>query len=547
MSVNESILDSIEMIQETCMDSEYDVFNSLSKTYNKCVQMISNSSDMESVTEIVQEATTAPDTEKKPGVFKRILTFLINILRFIGQQLARFGRFIMSLIRGKKETADQIAEDVGVQPKTSEQVENDTTKPSAQKSVAQPTIQKKKIKGLAKKKYTPKVDKSIGTVSKTISIHVETETGTETVDEDVDIDLIMKSLHLKLFQDGTFSFRYFLGNWTVYNRNGRPMDSRKNPMSQARNPMWVFLMLKDSDFFADFLDQLELLFNAIKTNDTASSKTLAKKVKDMAAQHHNGVVNEDERFKYQTVIRMQKKVSEFVQKAQETQNSISSIGENEKDVIETLNIVVGFLNEMQMSLNTTTSVFNSVYDIDAVYEGTVKDKSVLAEFVNKCIKSGMPSKNVIFNAYLISIPELRGEKITIKAGQSRAVMFPDNDESNVYKIATSGLGIVSNKDEKKISDLARTKYPQLKDLIAIISESLAGGALVVQERALPSEKIERLSVNNRVINAFDDFLKSNPSFPYDFRDIHYDNIGKSSNSPLGWVAIDYGGFNRRRQ
>lgn len=562
-----ALLESIDFIEESCKDSEIDVFNAMSETYAKCVSMIQFTDDMSSSTELIQEATNSSPTttnggqQEKPGILKRLLKLFLDICRFIGKQLVRFVRFIGRLLRFKKKTADQIAEEVGVTPKKNPS-EAASTPHTTSKTVKTAKKASKKVKYVASssKRYTPTVNKNLGTIAKTVSIPLEIETDDGNVTaETIDFDLLMKNLQLKLNANGTFSLRmkYVWGNrngkvttdqdWTVINNNNNQIDQRDNKIkSQPQSPAWTLAMLSYPADFSAFFNMIQIFAEAIESNDSRLPE-IAKKIVDMASKNFDYTVDPNVEFKYTAVIELQKQVSTLTDKLESLQNAAQNIRENDavyKTVIDALNKAIVHMNNLQMSLTTVTSLFNTIYDIDASFEGTISDKKVLAKFVDLSIKSGMPPKNVIYNIYLISTPELRGEKISIKAGQSRAVIFPDNDERVVYKCATNGFGIQSNRVEKSVTDLSISKFKELQKYIALTTEMYQSGALVVQERVLPTDLSERKASYKAFAAQLKSWIIAHPDFTYNIGDIHYDNIGKSIRTNE-WVAIDYGIANRR--
>jgi hypothetical protein len=196
-----------------------------------------------------------------------------------------------------------------------------------------------------------------------------------------------------------------------------------------------------------------------------------------------------------------------------------------------------------MGLTALTSQFNISYDIDYSFIGCTDNIEQIAQFCSECIKDGMPSKNIIRNIYLIATPEFRGSKVQIHAGQSRLVCFPDNDAEHVYKFATNGFGISSNKVEHHISKLAEKQYPEMKDFIAMIVHAYGNDtSCIVQERAESSTLAERKHAINKFLRKLEDWYKANPKFPVEIADIHYDNIGKSARTG-DWVMLDYGYLN----
>lgn len=215
-----------------------------------------------------------------------------------------------------------------------------------------------------------------------------------------------------------------------------------------------------------------------------------------------------------------------------------------KRVVGVLNQLTVKVNDVQMSLNTLTKCFMIVYDLDAEYEGCVSDIETLTKFVDGCIKSGMPAKNIIINTYLITTPELHGETITMKNGNSRVVMFPENEPNIVYKVALSGFGLAANRAERRISILAEKKeFNELIDLIAPTYREITTDTVISQERAVPTTEEERQANLEQYLVKLHGFLNNHKEFPYNIGDIYDDNIGKRKDGT--WIAVDYGMTARR--
>ena len=155
----------------------------------------------------------------------------------------------------------------------------------------------------------------------------------------------------------------------------------------------------------------------------------------------------------------------------------------------------------------------------------------------KSIDAGIPPRNIANNVYLLAKPELRGTTLGIKAGQSRAVCFPDNNPSVVYKFAMNGMGLAANKTEHRIWNM--TKKPAFSELgkfLAPVQNSFADHACIVMARAdKDSAGLERVS--DIVADFIEEFEKTHPDFPYDIEDLHAGNVGRLNGNP---VAIDYG-------
>ena len=574
------LLESVDMIQETVTNSEIEVFNALSETYSKCALMMENNNYeindilcIQEATNIDDKPTSNPpgtnnnaDQQKKPGVFRQIINAIIKFFKFIGRQIARFVRFIASLFKRKTKTADQIAEEVGIQPNKSVAKSSSTGSKSAVSqavsssgsTTAKPPKKKRNFVKAGRKRYSPKIDKSVGEVVKTVTIPLEVETGKgSVVDQSIDVDVIMKKLRIKLNQDGTFSMDAPQGvenAWRITNRDDHIQDNHKVKMNEAQNPyLAVQALLGDGGtYFSNLMNAADKLFESIRRTNNGVNDA-ATELEAMLDKNYRPKwnFNTNDRFKYSDIIELQKKVSEFTTKLErfkEYQFPDTDVwyryGSLYKRVVGVLNQLTVKVNDVQMSLNTLTKCFMIVYDLDAEYEGCVSDIETLTKFVDGCIKSGMPAKNVIINTYLITTPELHGETITMKNGNSRAVMFPENEPNIVYKVALSGFGLAANRAERRISILAeKQEFNELMDLIAPTNREITTDTVISQERAVPTTEEERKANLRQYLVKLIGFLNDHKDFPYNIGDIHDDNIGKRKDGT--WIAVDYGMTARR--
>lgn len=150
------------------------------------------------------------------------------------------------------------------------------------------------------------------------------------------------------------------------------------------------------------------------------------------------------------------------------------------ETIKSLNMVVRLLMRIQISLNYISSAFNNMSIIDASFYGQIKSLDKLDEFVDKCIKAGIPPKYIAYNTWLISNVCIRGTgEYKPIFGHARATIFPPNQKI-VLKIALSGLGTVSNETESRFTEIFK-KMDRI-DLIAPVIKDFKNNAIVAMER-----------------------------------------------------------------
>lgn len=214
---------------------------------------------------------------------------------------------------------------------------------------------------------------------------------------------------------------------------------------------------------------------------------------------------------------------------------------------------------------------NGMDMIDKKYYHSIDNLELLDKFVSTMIKSGIPSRMVAYNTWLVmddkfddrgffamkDLPnkkystvswgkitqheKSRGRKVLPRWGQTRAVFFPLTSSSVVIKIALNTMGIVANKREFQIFNIYK-KYGK-DDLLSAPDHNYGQYSVVTMEKVLPFEK--RSDADYRVNEVIKDIKRVHdeiPSLPL-ISDIHSDNIGLGVNNEGKELVkiIDYAG------
>ena len=182
--------------------------------------------------------------------------------------------------------------------------------------------------------------------------------------------------------------------------------------------------------------------------------------------------------------------------------------------------------------------------IKAQYVNSIKDKNDLAKFVEECIDAGVPPKFVAYNTWLIANEEIRGDKTDfnkVPMGQTRMVLFPKNKKI-ITKIAFSGRGLTSNKNEVRMSEfIQRSKEEEIIKIAApIVGKYGKDCAVIDMERVVDRVgKHPNPKMLNQVKGQFIDFVQRHPELRLVVTDFNDGNIMWSSDRDC-WVCIDYG-------
>lgn len=219
-------------------------------------------------------------------------------------------------------------------------------------------------------------------------------------------------------------------------------------------------------------------------------------------------------------------------------------------VLGEMNTLATSLMIVQFGLNEFAANCAAIFSIDAAYIGTITDWAELGRFVSGMITNGVPAKYVGYNAYLAADANLNSAKAADVDthfnpiwGQSRLVLYP-KDRSIIYKVALSGLGIIGNNTEAKVTNDFK-KYGM--DQYIAACEQLAGdGAVEKGQRADMSSFDEKNAQHNQIAAKLESQIKGKcwtNNLGYFVYDVHAGNIGYVGNNI---VVVDYGAIARTR-
>lgn len=226
------------------------------------------------------------------------------------------------------------------------------------------------------------------------------------------------------------------------------------------------------------------------------------------------------------------------------QNGNNSLKGLDGETITAMNKLVRELETCQHGINGLANEIGKLYMIKAQYVNSIKDKNDLAKFVEECIDAGVPPKFVAYNTWLIANEEIRGDKTDfnkVPMGQTRMVLFP-KDKKIITKIAFSGRGLTSNKNEVRMSEfIQRSKEEEIIKIAApIVGKYGKDCAVIDMERVVDRVgKHPNPKMLNQVKGQFIDFVQRHPELRLVVTDFNDGNIMWSSDRDC-WVCIDYG-------
>jgi len=213
---------------------------------------------------------------------------------------------------------------------------------------------------------------------------------------------------------------------------------------------------------------------------------------------------------------------------------------NTRLIIDFINKIITYLNNLQMGINTLTAELMNIYKIPIEYIESIDDMENLSKIVESMIKNGIPTKYVMYNIYLAATKKLKGSTGNENApiwGQSRVVFLPER-ENIVHKIAVNGYGLTSNVAEERVYNVFKSHGED--DLLAPVTW------ISKNKYCIDMVKADTSKINNTMLNSllykFKDVIQkinndSNLNYKIKIGDIHSGNIGTLHNHG---VLIDYG-------
>lgn len=238
------------------------------------------------------------------------------------------------------------------------------------------------------------------------------------------------------------------------------------------------------------------------------------------------------------------RINKLTNATDKIQNGNNSVEHLESETIEMFNKLVRELETCQHGLNTLSNEIGKLYLIKAQYVNSIKDKNNLAKFVEMCIDAGVPPKFIAYNTWLIANEEIRGDKTDfekVPMGQTRIVFFP-KDKSIITKIAFSGRGLTSNKNEVRMSEfIQHSGEEEVINMIAPIKGHYGKDCAVIDMERVVDKVGKHPNPKQmlRIVNDFKAFTKRHPELRLVVKDINDGNIMWSSDREC-WVCIDYG-------
>lgn len=503
--MNESLLKTIDSIEELTMEAEMDVIYAMEQEYFKVMTLCEYCSP-EAVSYIMEADNTTPTPEgskpPKEGIFKKI------------------GRVLKALLEAIKKKATALLNKL-----SGGRFNKDLKNVKGTPSQAMEEVRKKKGKSGQSKPYTVKRGGGV-------------------------VDFFT----LYMTADGKRGFKYdpkVKAEMLAYNRkNHMPiirLIQKKQYASDNRDiaPAAVMGYMYLLKFFLDNRDEIDKslkeIINALndfekKQNDSNYIIQYGTAIKNADAIFQRYVTTDTP---FELSEEDIKKISEGVSKILEGLPSIGNFPEYNDNykftgLLNRYNDYIAYFSAIQMCMNAMFKKLDIIFELDDSDKNSC-DAYDLDAFIEELLIMNYPEKYIHTLAYQAAKPEMKDGCKEAKWGQFRGCLIPKNGDV-VYKYALCRKGTKDNENEydiyKKFVDngLSTVKYlckPEVYPSFHNVLGMEKVGFNFKKSFRLPGEIVEQI----------DNELKSK-NINVKLEDIHYQNIGfRKDKTP---VITDYG-------
>lgn len=505
------IIDSIDNIEDTISESETSVMNSLMDSYTKTAMILENykGDDIDSMLMFMEDGSSGMS---KVGQFlKKIWKTICSVFKFIVDKIKSVIDFVKNKSKkSKNETPDQILDDLGIKPKTDN------------------------------------VQEAVKPVTKAI-IKIPNGKGSFTKEE---ISLAADRVIVKFNSDETFSVKstgrdVWLKQGLKTILFGKAPITGQYAIRDVRLALVLIVNKNIIQYYTRYFEGLSEIINNI-AKGTHTSDAMSEFEDKMQAELDK--IDEKEiddfskvRIKISDLQSAASQISELSMKLDKFQDINLDVSTIDDRTVKCFNDNFRYLMEIQMSFNSLTANLSNNNLIGISYLHAIDDIEVLDEFVNRLIKAGVPPKYVARNAYLVCDKKYTdGIPGRYKWGQTRAVLFPV-EKDYVIKIALSGVGVVSNNNEARISDYISKHGGDewVNKTIAPVTKTYTTGS-IIEQRKVSSNRYPGPASVEGVKFQINEFIRKHKNIGSSIsHDIHEGNIAFNEKSN-NWVCIDYG-------
>ena len=367
-----------------------------------------------------------------------------------------------------------------------------------------------------------------------------------------EIELINSVLLIKEFNDDdSFEVDLMGVNYVKNDRGKARAVSDKGEGVKSLASLFVYTnsmiyFIKHPEDLEELCDLITEGFKMTNGEQEISPAEYAKKVNRLTSKADNGVngiAAGSKRLTMKELTQFQSKLNKLEERLDFAQNGNVKLNDVDPLIISSLNNLVGITERFQFGLTSLSNAMQKVHLIDLKFMNSITDRDTLSKFVYDCIQNGIPPKYIAYNTWLIANESIRGSASRYKpvGGQTRCVFFPNDNKKEILKIATSGIGITSNKNEIRFAEfLKRSKEQDMIDISALVTNTYAEDAILAMERVVDRVgKHPDLAILNEIKGKYRAFTERHPELRLVISDFNDGNVMWSSDKDR-WVCIDYG-------
>ena len=309
------------------------------------------------------------------------------------------------------------------------------------------------------------------------------------------------------------------------------------------NAMVYFI--KNEDKMDELCDLITEGFKIINNEGQMAADEYGKAVRHLVdkAQNKLNGVNASKKLTMKELTAFQSKINNLEERLDFAQNGNNELKDVDPIVIKSLNDLMYVTENIQFGLNSISNAIQKVHLIDLKFMNSITDREALSKFVYGCIQNGIPPKFIAYNTWLIANESIRGSSAKYKpvGGQTRVVFFPNDNKKEILKIAISGIGVTSNKNEIRFAEfLKRSKEDDIIKCSALVTKTYYEDAILAMERVVDNVgKHPDLQILTEMKNKYKDFTARHPELKLVVTDFNDGNVMWSSDKDC-WVCIDYG-------
>ena len=446
--------------------------------------------------EVIQYITEASEGATKKNILQKLWDLIKKLINILKKGLAKMINFIKRLVSRKNKTADQIIQEAL----------GESLKPN-------------KVSG-------DSLNVKMNAIQKDGSIKVE------------EFDVAAKNIYAKLKDDCLYI------NWNMW-KGGLDADNKVSDGKSMNQP-------KGGMFF-----QYHIFFNFYENLEKIDQKFHELETKLQNGQMKDGLFDYmglealilpkvQHAFKFkEKELKLDRidQILDLIKWAEEhllTDKNKWIRDEDEPHSIKFFNCLAQVLSGLQFAINDIGTCLRLRDDIDASFVKSVHSAEDLDKVVKAFIDNHLPAGVIARMTARIADENLCFYTLAdnVPIGQSRGVLIP-KDKKIVYKFATNQIGIMGNKNENTVTNIARKT--DTSDLIAQVIKLEKNACVSMIEKAStpaaawvsPNYAEQMKNLNKELNSRTGKFAKSG----YHVIDLHMNNVGLIGDR---LVATDYG-------